>query len=180
MSTQTIGKKSKELLLITLLLNIAAFGWYGFLFAEIKAKNERISDLVNRIEAESAAGDTLSSQKMLAVETSALREKLFGYSVAREGAVSFIELLEATGNEVGAHIIIESVSTKERADFPQVEDLRFALAVTGTWPAVVRLLGLFELLPYEMRVEQAVLSKVGSSGGDPWRADLSLTVLKEK
>lgn len=180
MSTQTIGRKSKELLAITLLLNIAAIGWYCFLFFEIKEKNEHLSELTNRIEAEIAREGTISHKKDVAVETAPLREKLQSFILAKGGAISFIELLEATGNEVGAHTTIESVSTKDHPQLPTIEIMRLTLKVTGSWQAVVRLLGLLELLPYETGVEQVVVSKREASDEAPWRADLLLTVLKEK
>lgn len=180
MSTQSIGRKSKELLAITLLLNIAAIGWYYFLFSEIKVKNEHLSELMNRIEVEIEKEGTINYKKDITVETATLREKLSSFTLAKGGAISFIELLEATGNEVGAHTSIESVSTKDHPQLSTVEEMRLKLKVTGSWPAVVRLLGLLELLPYETGLEQVVVSKGEASDEAPWRADILLTVLKEK
>ena len=180
MNTQTIGRKSKELLTITILLNIAAIGWYGFLFAEIKAKNEQVSELMNQIEAEAGKESTLASEKALVAETVPLRDKLASYFVGKDGAVSFFEFLETTGNEVGVHVSIKSPSVSDLAELSQAEELRLMLVATGSWPAVVRFLGLLEMLPYEAHVEQVVVSKVESSGADAWQASLSLRVLKEK
>ena len=180
MNTQSIGRKRKELLAITLLLNVAAIGWGYFLFMEIKEKNEHLSELANRIEAETAEESDIHYKKNLAVETATLREKLLSSTLAKGGAISFIELLEATGRDVGARTSIESVSTKDNAKLSNIEELRLALKVTGPWPAVVRLLGLLELLPYETELDQVVVSKVESPEEGSWRADLLLTTLKEK
>lgn len=180
MSTQTIGRKSKELLAITILLNIAAVGWYGFLLTDIQATQSRIFDLTNQIGAESAEGNTLTAKKTLTVDTALFREKLALYTVGRDGAVSFIELLETIGNDIGVRVVIESATTKELTLFPQNEELRLTLTATGTWSAVVRFLGLLELLPYKAKVEQVVVSKTPPLTRDPWRADFSLTIVKEK
>lgn len=180
MSTQSIGRKSKELLAITLLLNIAAIGWCYFLFAEIKEKNEHLSELTNRIEAETSEESALNYKKNLAVETAALREKLLSFTLAKGGAISFIEFLEATGNDVDARTSIESVSTKDHAQLSNIEELRLTLKVTGSWSAIVRFLGLLEVLPYETALEQVAVSKMEFPDEGPWRADIFLTVLKEK
>lgn len=179
MTTSTLGRKNKELLVIVLLLNLAAVGWYGFLFREIKMKNEVSSNLVNDIDARVAEENMQSSIKALAAETTVLREKLTGYSVAREGAVSFIELLETAGKNTGASVSIESVSTANVPDSTALETLRLTLNATGSWRAVIRFLGLLEFLPYEARIEQVVVSKP-PQGGEPWRINLALYVLKEK
>lgn len=180
MSTQSIGRKSKELLVIAILFNIAAIGWYGFLFAKIKEKNEHLSDLTNQIDAEIAKESAVDYKKNIAVETATLRGKLLSFTLAKEGAISFIELLEATGNEVGAHTSIKSVNTEDHPQSSNIEKLRLTLSTSGSWSAVARFLGLLELLPYETSLEQVMVSRAEVAGENPWRADLILTVLKEK
>lgn len=175
-----MGRISKELLAVTILLNLAAIGWYGFLFAEVKAKNENTSNLMSRIRTETAEGNTLHSKKALVAETASLRGELASYLVAREGAVSFIEFLETTGDEVGAQVTVESINTHELTQSAQAEELKLALQVTGTWPAVVRFLGLLELLPYKTDLHQVVLSRADPPREDSWQATVLVTVLKEK
>lgn len=179
MSTSVIGRKNKGLLAIVLLLNVAAVGWYFFLFIEVKAKNERVSDLVNRIDAETTAENLQNSVKALVAQTAPQRVKLNSYVIEKDGAVSFIELLERVGDDVGVAVAIESVERSERAETPAVEELRLALKATGAWSGVVRFMGLLELLPYEARISQAALSKKDAKE-DPWHITLSLIVLKEK
>lgn len=175
-----MGRKSRELLIITILLNIAAIGWYGFLFAEVKAKNQNTSSLLEKIEAETAAGNTLHAKKELVADTASLREELMLRTVAKEGAVSFIELLETTGTSVGARVIIESIRANELSGSSIAEELELALQVTGTWPSVVRFVGLLEFLPYKAEVRQTLISRSESSPGRPWEARVSLTVVKDK
>lgn len=175
-----MGRISKELLAVTILLNLAAIGWYGFLFAEVKAKNENTSNLVSRIRIETAEGNTLHSKKALVAETASLRKELTSYFVASEGAVSFIELLETMGDEIGVQVTVESINTNELAPSAQAEELKLTLQATGMWPAVVRFLGLLELLPYKTDLHQVVMSRADFTRGGYWRAAVSITVLKEK
>lgn len=169
-------RKNRKLLAIALLLNVAALGWYGFLFAKVKAKNERISALHNKIEAEAAEENFLTSVKALVNDTATLREKIQGFTVAPEAVVPFIELLESTGREVGVTVSIESVNPVALANATAVEMLRIQVTGKGAWAGIVRFLGLLELLPFEASVEQAVVS---TGEGSAWRLDATITVLKD-
>lgn len=180
MTTQTIGRKSKELLAITILLNIAAFGWYGFLLADVKAKNEHIFALTNQIDVEAAKENTLNSQKTFAAETALLREKLTSHLIKNDEAVSFLEFLEMMGNEMEVHVTVKSVGVNDLPQFQKGEALQLKLYITGTWPALVRYLGLLEFLPYEASIGELTVSNADSLTEEPWEANLSLTVLKEK
>ena len=178
MTIQILRRKNKELLIVTLLLNLVALGGYGFLLHEIKGKNEHISNLVNDIELQSKKERVINSVKALVVETSPLREKLSRYLVEKEGAVSFIELLEHLGKNRGVSVMISSVEKVPQEGTEQVETLLLGLKASGTWQDVIRFLGLLELLPYEAQVEQLTLSK--SEKASPWQITLSLRTLKEK
>lgn len=175
-----MGRKSTELLIITILLNLAAAGWYGFLFAEVKAKNENVASLLESIEADTAAGNTLHAKKDLVADTASLREELALRIVSKEGAVPFIELLETAGASVGARVSIESIRANELSGSPTAEELELSLRITGTWASVVRFVGLLELLPYKAEVHQVLISRTESSLGRPWEARASLTAVKEK
>src|SRR3989338_4994182 len=101
MSTLPLGRKTKKSLLIILLLNLAAAFGYVFLFTSVKATNEHISNLVNEIDAGATAENLKQATSALVVETLPLRDKLSGYLVSREEAVSFLEFLEQTGSGIG-------------------------------------------------------------------------------
>ena len=176
----TMGRKSKELLIITVLLNIAAIGWYGFLFAEVKAKNENTSGLLEKIEIETAAGNTLHAKKELVADTAGFRDELALLLVSKEGAVPFIELLETAGTGVGARVSIESIRVNEFPGSTTAEELELALQITGTWASVTRFVGLLELLPYRAEVRQVLITRGESSPGRPWEARVSLAVVKDK
>lgn len=145
------------------------------MFAKVKAKNERISALHNKIEAEAAEENFLTSVKTLVNDTAVLREKIQDFTVAAEGAVPFIELLESTGREVGVAVSIESVNPVALPNATAVETLRMQVTGVGAWAGVVRFLGLLELLPFEVSVEQVAVS-IGEK--DAWRLDATVTVLK--
>lgn len=179
MSMRSISRKNKELLAVALLLNVAAGGWYLFLFTEVKAKNERVSVLVNQIDAEATEENLQNSVKAIVGRTEAGREKLKSAFVARDGTVTFIELLERAGDAVGASVTLNAVEERDRADTPKIGELRLTLTAAGAWPAVIRFVGLLESLPYEASIEQAALAHREVADA-LWRADLALIVLREK
>ncbi len=175
---ETIKRKNKELLAIVTLLTVAAVGWYAFLFSEIRTTNRHISELLNQIDAEAVQESTQNSIKALVAETAPLRKQVQSYSIDKEESVSFIELLEDVGKEVGVAVSVQSVAIVERPGVTSFENLQLTLKATGSWQSVVRFLGLLESLPYEAQIAQATVVSVPGDG--PWRLDLTLTVLKEK
>lgn len=179
MTPHSVSRKTKELLGIALLLSMAAIGWYAFLFTEVKAKNERISTLVNDIEANAAEEDIHNSIKVIAAQTTKQRKAVQNYSVAKEGAVPFIELLERMGKDIGVSVDIASVRETEIAGSAAFEYLTLVLTATGTWPSLVQFIGLVEFLPYEAAITQVVVSKSEKQAG-LWSLSLSLSALKEK
>ncbi|MDO8623741.1 MAG: hypothetical protein Q7R54_00045 [bacterium] len=174
------GKRNIELLAIALLLNVAAFGLYGALFAQMKAKNEHVSELANEIEAGSSAEQALHSVKTVVSETALLRGKLQGYIVPKDGAVPFIELLESTGRDAKVTVTIVSVEEPELAGREDVDTLRITLRGAGSWREITRFLGLLELLPVESKVEQVTISHGGQEESRPWAIDATVTALKAK
>lgn len=177
-----INKTSRNHLLVAALLALAAATVYGVFFAQVKEKNEHISALTNAIAQSAEQEQRLLSVKALVFETAPLREKLAGYRIAKDDAVSFITGLETLGRETNVSVTIASVEVAPRTA-EGVENLRLVVRFEGSWSDVVRYLGLLELLPLEGRVEQALIAR--KSAGDEknpslWRGDATLLMLKEK
>lgn len=179
MSIQARGQQNRRIVLFMTVLNILAMTCYLFVFVEVKRKNEHVSSLANEIEVKSTAENAQHSAKALVAETASLRSKLQGFVVGNDEAVSFIEMLEVTARDIGADATIDSVTPGD-LDQPNLESLRLVLKIKGTWLEAVRYLGLLELLPFQSTVERVKVSRSGDGGSDPWRLDVTLSVLKEK
>jgi hypothetical protein len=176
MYLQQTGRRNRELLVTVMLLNVVALGCYGVLFAQVKAKNENTSVLLNKIDAEATEAHLLASTKTLVSDTATLREQFRNFSVSREGVVPFIELLESAGKAVGVSVAINSVDTETLPGSTTMEMLRVQVTGKGSWPDIVRFFGLLEFLPFEVALEQAIVS---SSEGVLWRLAVTFTVLKD-
>jgi len=173
------GQRQRMLLITMVVITLLFSACYLFLFLKVKAQNEQVSSLVNDIETESVAESTQRSTKVLVAETSKYREKLKEYLVGKDDAVSFLEFLEREGSDVGVTVKIESV-VPSALTTEDVEELRLSIKASGPWAEVVRYVGLLELLPFQSRLEQLIVSISEKQGDGPWSVQAVLVVLKEK
>jgi len=170
----TITSKSRQFLLLALVLNGAALVLSGFLFLQVKASSERTSALSNNIELQAKQENTLHSIKTLVAQTASVREQLEAYFISKEGVVSFIELLEGVGQSAGAAVSIQNVEETPLDGSDVLESLRVSITAEGSWESVVHFLGLLEYLPYESSVGDVVFSRSDSA----WRLDARVHALK--
>lgn len=158
---------------------------YGFLFWQLKVKNERISERQNELLAQAKQESSLAAKRSLAQDTAGMREGLSALLVRRDQAVAFIESLEALGAKSGTTAAIKAVEAgKVESGTASVEELRTVLEAKGAWQNVLRFLALLELLPYASRLEQVSLShpsaEAARAGAAEWRGQFIIRVLKEK
>lgn len=168
--------KSKEFLILTILLSLGACTLFGFLFWQIKSANERTSGLLNDIDLRSKEENTFKSIKSLVQEVAPLHTKLDTYFIQKEGVADFIGLLESEGSGVGVSVTIVSVEKADVPDSTELEAVRVTLNAVGPWEDAVRYLGILESLPYQIDISQSVLSRAPEG----WHLGVSLSVLKEK
>ncbi len=164
-----------------IVLNLLGAGAFGLFFWELKGKNERVSDLINKIELQAKQEQTLSSVKALVGDTVTLREKLNRYFVPQESVVSFIEELEGMGRRSGVAVQLDSVEEVAIVADKKSGGLRLMMHFSGSWANVVRYVGLLELLPIEGRLERVTVSSNAEEGG--WRGDAvfeALTLRKKE
>lgn len=176
---EAVTRKTKRLLLVAALCNLAAAAAFALLFWQVRVKNERVSDLVNQIELQAKQEQALESARTLLLGTAGLRESLGAYFVPKDGTVAFLEALEELGRRSG---VLPAVTSVEQEPFSgkQAQKLKVAVRGEGSWPAVLRFVGLVELYPAGSRVEQLAISRFspGGSSTGPWRADVILRVLQ--
>jgi hypothetical protein len=167
--------KTKQYLILVIVLNVAVISLWAFLFLKVKASNERISTLTNEIELRVRQERTLQSVKDLVEATAEARALLNASFLKEDGAAGFLEFLESVGKGVGVVVTIKSVDEPVPSDPKALRELRVQLNADGRWKNVMQFLGVVEHLPYETRVEQVVLSRKDPIG---WRVDITLTALK--
>jgi hypothetical protein len=144
-------------LIVALLVLLTAGGLFSFSYYTLHQNREKADKLATQVGLKSAELDRVVAARAtlstLATDESTLRQ----YSVAKENIVPFLELLEATGRELGARVTINSVSDATRGR------VSVALNVSGTFDAVMRTMGAIEYGPYDGVITNLVLSQGGTA-----------------
>jgi hypothetical protein len=174
-----------------------AVGYY-VLFNSIKKKNILIADASlgsQELEAQKSSVKAIQNVLKGSEAEVALIESYF---VSEDGAVDFIEYLEGLGREALVNLSIQSVEeNKDSVRVPEKSELKFKIAVQGSWRSVYRFLHILEKIPYhvdisfvdikkggaDIQFDQGVLpvegiKKVSSDGS--WRGDFDFSILTNK
>lgn len=150
----------------------------GFLFFEIKNKNNEISTLHNQLDVEVRRDQRLRSIKQLLSELHVEVTEIDDYFVATDGVVDFLEALEALGRVSGASVEVNSVSVIESDPAIPYEHLRVEFYTEGRWSTLTQLLSLLETAPYGVIVSRSQVERVPNSS--LWQAHIIFQVLKLK
>jgi hypothetical protein len=159
------AQKTKKTMIISIVLAVAAFIIYGFLFLNIKAKNEQISSLANDAQDLHSKDDVLKATKTILDQNKDLISQLDSYFIPADGVVGFISLLEGVGKYSGVDMTINSVGTeadtKAKDDIKEI--LRLHIETDGSWKNTFYFLSVLENLPYRIDVEQVSLGLTGAT-----------------
>lgn len=153
---------------IALALLVVALGgyWLGYRHEEtLRTESLALAGTLAEREAEAArVAAAAAALGPLAADEEAMR----AYLVRTDEIVPFLEELEATGAATGATVEVVSVADAPEGERPY---LQLALAVTGSFDAVLRALGAIEYGPYDSRIQTLTISG-GEEGG--WTASATL------
>ncbi len=109
-------------------------------------------------------------------ETKVERESLVSRVLKDEEVINFLALLESLGSEQG--VVLTTNSLKVEPINETFETLLINLDVEGSRDSVLRMLRLFETLPYQVFIESVQLSRADGSGA--WKGLFELRVTKLK
>lgn len=183
-------KKEKEILIISTTLAVIGVLICIFVFSTLKNKEQKVYDVMRQIDDYSAEKINLSSVKARIEETSAKRDKLDSYFVAKDGVVSFLNYIQSLVPSDNLNVKILSVGivpadgkTKDVFDAVNVE-----VIATGLWGDVAKFAGSLETIPYQVSVQRANLEygefSENASTNAPlpkkWRGTFHFSVLKIK
>lgn len=190
----------KNFSLVSVVATLAVFACYYILFSKIKQKNEVIADASLSFEVRVKRESAVSSLKKVLEDSRDSIVLIQNNFIPSDGAVAFIEYLEALGKSAQVGVLIQDVKeVEESADSfrGDKEVLRFRLTAEGSFRATYRFLNLLENAPYVIHLEQVEIRKnsgsetlVPDAFRDPkdgvklitsaWRGDFDFTVLKNK
>jgi hypothetical protein len=158
-------QKTKNVMTISIALAVVSFTIYGFLFWDIKVKNEQISSLVNDANQFSNKDHALRLVKISLEQNKNLIDQLDSYFIPSDGVVGFISSIESLGKESGVELVVTSVETlsdpKNTKDFKEALHLR--LETMGSWKGTFYFLSVLENLPYQVDVSQVTFGLTGAT-----------------
>lgn len=153
-------------LTITILMG-ASYSWW---YAEIMRKNDDVASIDSQINLIQRAMSHVTSARAALTEISGDEERLQNYFISETGVVSFIDMLQARGFAQKTFIDVLSVSIGGTAT---QRVLLLAVTISGTFDAVMRMVGAIEYAPYDISVSSL---SVQQNAKNNWQANLSLTV----
>lgn len=186
--------KVKKIFITTAILAILSFLIYGFLFWDIRIKNQKISTLSQQEESDIKKDNSLRGIRDSLESNKIELEALNSYFLRPDGIVDFIEFLEDLGEKSGIALTIGGVSTeldpKVKDDFKEI--LRLRLETSGSWNEIFYFLNALERLPYAIRVDNFSVGLMSASdqilfgdvtksispSGRVWKASFDISVIK--
>jgi hypothetical protein len=188
---------TKKIFFITLSLNVAVFGVYGFLFWNVRTENKEASQLQSEADTDIEKNNELSTVKESLSQNASFISQIDSFFVAHDGVVDFISMLEKLGQDAGVKLNIGSVAVDstqtKKVDFK--EGLRLRIETGGSWRDTLYFLSVVENLPYRVEFNSSSLSLIGAedsilfkdssasrerSKDETWKSSFDITVLKLK
>lgn len=183
--------KTKEIIIVLAILNLAVFGSYFYLFAKVKRMDETVSARLIQVESEAKRDGQLRSIKSLMNDTKKEREQIINFFVGPAGSVDFIETVEFLGRVADVNLEVQSVGidTLKNKISSSTEPFRLSLKTEGSWSNTIHLLNLLESMPFKVSFDNISLEKI-SEASDPvknkekssiyWIGSFGFSVLKIK
>lgn len=156
-------------LVSALIIVIAVFFGYGIWYSTIVDKSAVVASLQDQIVEKAETASRTASARVALAEIAGGGTSVQSYFVPETGVVAFIDGLEARGKEQGATVDVLSVSKSSGAQ----PVFTLALAITGTFDAIMRTVGAIEYAPYDLSISTLSLGQDGKNG---WNANLNLLV----
>jgi len=167
---------------MTLLL---ACGAYTFMYRDTVTKAQEEALVKSEVLAASEQVTEAKNMEIMYQSTTDDRGLLPSFFVSSDDAVPFIDAVEAIGPATGSTLSLSSLS--DSADGGSSHSIvTAAITVSGTWPNVMRAIGMVENLPYAISIKDLYMSESQGSPAKPgstikpaprWTASLDISVL---
>lgn len=130
-------------------------------YFEIEKHKDVYTDLLNRLD-----------------KTSDERKSLTSRILTDEGVVDFLTLIESVGREQGVQLKTNTISVKPIN--AQFETVVVNVSVEGKYTALMKVLNLFEQLPYQSSLSGILFTGIGDGNTETWKSVYDIQVTKFK
>ena len=169
-STKTIGILALGVFFVLLILS------FGLLYIIGERKETFAVHVQTRAEARAATAQ-LDALVKLVEETEVERAKLRTYVLSENSVIDFLALVEGIATDVGVSVETQSLAVTSLESSDSFEALVLTILVIGSYDGVTHTLALFELLPYQIHIDDVVLERTGEASA--WRGTYTMRVTKE-
>jgi hypothetical protein len=142
--------------------------WYSMLTAATTAVAQLVEEVNSRTQDEASSAHAANELAQLAPAARDIQN----YSVLPDTIVTFLEDQQSLGRSLGAAISVVSVTANPN---PRPH-LDLALAISGSFAAVMRTVGAIEYSPYDITVHSLNLSTTNTTATPGWTAAMTLSV----
>lgn len=156
--------------LAVLAVAVVIVAGYTMGYLAISKKSNEVASLQEQIAVAGENMKRIASARAALAEIAGDEANVRSYFVSESSVVAFIDDLEARGEGQKATVSVISVS---KSGTPARPTLVFALAITGTFDAIMRTIGAIEYAPYDISLTRVSANKAEKEG---WHAELSLSV----
>lgn len=181
--------RTKLILLISFI--IVFLGAYIYLYERAVILFAQAKEIRSRIIEETAKDRELENIRSDIKASLGNYEKVQDLFISKEFVGDFLEGLENLGREIGVLVVTESVTNKElNPSVSDKEEMNIFLTVRGSQENTIAYLKLLELLPYKIRIDNALLQKGESIGVDKkgqqkispnvWQLSTNVSLIKLK
>ena len=177
-------KKSNDFKKILMVLStsaVAIFILHYIMYEDMKAKNEKISNLQYDLSILSDKQDYLILTDRALENLAIDLDKAQASIVPKGGDIKFIENIEALARSNGLTIEIDSLGLEDKSlPSPDLTVLHLEAKTEGSWLGTYTFLAEVESLPFKIKVGRSSMVRIGGSGPSIWDNTLSISVLKYK
>ena len=153
-----------SLLIFALTTTVFVSALYGYMYYVVEAS---VRDALAAREQASQREQFLAQEKEIsaAYEATAVdRARLPTFFVSDNATISFIETVETLGDKVGSTVTLSGINADnlDTTEPGTIGTIKVNVDVRGSWSAVMRTLGLAEVLPYRVSIQRVRLDSSGS------------------
>lgn len=185
--------KSLKIILVSLSISVLSiFVVYYFLYQDIKLKNEHTSAISQELSLETNKQSYLNLTKRIIQNINPDLALVDNSIISKDGDVKFIDSLEATAQENGLTITIDSLVFEDSLSVPssEITTLKIQAKTKGGWIGTYKFLGQLESLPIKVKVDKFEFTNTSvdinsdtnkvSTPNDVWQSTFEIHVLKYK
>ncbi len=168
----------KTLLIIQVVLSVAMFTGYYFVYGNIKSNSEKAAALAIDISSQQKKQTYLKSTKEIIDSISPHMEIIDGTIVPKDGDIAFIEGLETLARDNNIAISINSIDVEDTLGASAgLVILKASVQADGRWADTYTFIEKLESMPYKTKIGQYTLV---NNAKDTWHSTFEVRVLKYK